>query len=146
MNRSKPSRRHFLRATAQGTLLAGGLCQFSGSPLGAVLGANTKIRLGFIGVGGKGQHAIGICSALRHRVEIVALCDVYGGSLRKALDLAPVDRRRVRQYRDFRQLLDQKDIDAVVISTPDHWHALTMVYACMAGQDFYLEKPVSHRV
>lgn len=146
MGRPKPSRRRFLRATAKGTLLAGGLCQLPVSSFGTALGASTKIRIGLIGVGGKGQHAIGICNALRHRIEIVALCDVYGGSLQKALALAPVNRSRVRQYHDFRHLLEQKDVDAVVISTPDHWHALTMIHACMAGKDVYLEKPVSHRL
>jgi predicted dehydrogenase len=126
---------------------------------GHVLGANEQVRLGFIGVGNRG------CQLLRGFLaqpdaKIVALCDVYEPYLNGALDrldsrFAGLGKRipqmpkldsDVARTKDFRAVLDRKDIDAVVIATPDHWHALQMIAACKAGKDVYVEKPLSMTV
>src|SRR5271170_8037801 len=121
-----------------------------------VLGASDQVRLGFIGVGNRG------CQLLRGFLaqpdaKIVALCDVYEPYLNAAYDrldprFSGLGKRipqmsklegDVARVKDFRAILDRKDIDAVVIATPDHWHAIQMISACKAGKDVYVEKPLS---
>lgn len=102
-------------------------------------GANERVRLGFIGVGNRGDQVLD--AFLKHPdCEVVALCDLS----KPFMDFAA---RKTggspKQFHDYRRLLDMKDIDAVVISTPDHWHALQAVDACRAGKDVYVEKPLS---
>ena len=104
-----------------------------------VLGANGRIRLGFIGLGNRGDQVLD--GFLGHKdAEVVAICDLY----RPYLDFAA---RKIggapKQYADYRKVLEQKDVDAVVICTPDHWHALQTIEACQAGKDVYVEKPLS---
>lgn len=127
------SRRSFTQATAAASFA------LSAAQTGRVLGANDRVRLGFIGVANRGGQLL---SAFRPHadMEVVALCDVHQPTLEKAaqrLDNKP------RRFADFRKLLDDKDIDAVVIATPDHWHALQTIAACRAGKDVYVEKPLS---
>src|ERR1700720_4088513 len=98
--------------------------------------SNERIRLGFIGVGNRGDQLLD--AFLVHKdAEITALCDVYQSYLEAAQKKVG---GRARVYADFRKLLDQHDLDAVVIATPDHWHALTFLAACRAGKDVYVEK------
>jgi predicted dehydrogenase len=123
---------------------------------GRVLGANEQVRLGFIGVGNRG------CQLLKgflaqSDAKVVALCDVYEPYLNGAYDhvdprFAGLGKRipqmpaiagDVARVKDFREVLDRKDVDAVVIATPDHWHAIQMIAACKAGKDVYVEKPLS---
>ncbi len=105
----------------------------------AALGANERIRLGFIGVGGRGKGLLK--TFLRHGdAEVVAVCDVYEPHARQASELTE---GKADQYADFRRVIDRKDVDAVVIATPDHWHAIQTTIACKAGKDVYCEKPVS---
>jgi len=106
---------------------------------GSVLGANDRIGVGVIGPGRQGQ---GDMKAFMRQpgVKLVALCDVYGTNLNRA---AAEAKQEVATYKDFRQVLDRKDIDVVVIATPDHWHALPTIMACQAGKDVYVEKPIS---
>lgn len=100
--------------------------------------ANEKIILGIIGCGGRGQSHIEWFG--RHAdVEIGAVCDVYDKHLEQAVEKTG---GKAKAYKDFRHLLDQKDIDAVVIATPPHWHPLISIYACQAGKDVYCEKPI----
>ena len=132
----KVTRRTFNRA---GAATAMGLTALQTTK---VLGANDRIRLGFIGVANRGGQLI---NAFSHHadMEIVALCDIAQSTLDK------VHQRlggKPRTYHDFRELIDQKDIDAVVIATPDHWHPIMMITACNAGKDVYVEKPVSYTV
>lgn len=102
------------------------------------VGANDRIVLGFIGTGRQGQG--NMKSMLKQPdANIAAICDVYAPNLAKAAAVAP----NAEKYTDFRKILDRKDINAVVISTPDHWHALQTVMACQAGKDVYVEKPSS---
>lgn len=104
-----------------------------------VLGANDRVRLGFIAVGNRGDQVLD--AFLVHKdQEVVAVCDIwqpYMDFASKKIGSSP------RQFKDYRQVLDVKDIDAVVINTPDHWHALQTIHACQAGKDVYVEKPLS---
>lgn len=106
---------------------------------GRVLGANDRVRLGFIGVGNRGDQVLD--AFLPHKdMEIVAICDIYEPYVDFAAKKSGGQPARLK---DYRKILDRKDVDAVVISTPDHWHALQMIQACDAGKDVYVEKPLS---
>jgi predicted dehydrogenase len=104
-----------------------------------VLGANERVRVGVIGVGNRGDQVLD--AFLAHKdAEVVAICDIY----RPYVDFAAAKAGgQPRTFSDYRALLDLKDVDAVVICTPDHWHALQMIHACEAGKDVYVEKPLS---
>jgi predicted dehydrogenase len=101
-----------------------------------------KIVLGFIGVGGMGTGLVNTFKAFP-QVEIGAVCDVYEPHLSRAQSAAG---GKAATYGDFRRVLDRKDIDAVVIATPDHWHGIPTILACQAGKDIYCEKPLAHRI
>ncbi|HPY30251.1 MAG TPA: Gfo/Idh/MocA family oxidoreductase [Verrucomicrobiota bacterium] len=104
-----------------------------------VRGANERVRLGFIGVGNRGDQVLD-AFLKQPDAEVVAICDVY----QPYLDFAAAKLgNQPKQFTDYRKLLELKDVDAVVISTPDHWHALQTIHACAAGKDIYLEKPMS---
>ncbi|MCS6976593.1 MAG: Gfo/Idh/MocA family oxidoreductase [Gemmatales bacterium] len=125
------TRREFSKAMAAGTatLWAGG----------KVLGAGDRIRLGFIGVGNRGDQLLDAFRA-QQDCEITAVCDLHQPYLDFAVNKLG---GKAAQFKDYRALLDSKDVDAVVIATPDHWHALQTIHACMAGKDVYVEKPLS---
>jgi len=104
-----------------------------------------QVRVGCIGVGAQGQANL---KAIRK--QVVAVCDVDRNRLAKvakeheqAAASAPEVNRSILAVEDYRRLLDRKDLDAVLISTPDHWHALQVIHACQAGKDVYCEKPLS---
>ncbi len=104
-----------------------------------VLGANERVRLGVIGVGGRGKSLVKTFQ--KHRdAQVVAVCDVYAPHVREAGELVG---READQYRDFRMVIERNDVDAIVIATPDHWHAIQTITACAAGKDVYCEKPAS---
>lgn len=113
---------------------------------GASRSPNDRLVMGLIGCGGMGQantqHFMGFPD-----VEFAAVCDVdeshIGGI---AGEIEKKYGRRPDGYKDYRRVLDRKDIDAVVIATPDHWHALNLIHACEAGKDAYQEKPISHNI
>jgi hypothetical protein len=108
---------------------------------GQIKGANDRISLGFIGVGGRGFQ--NLRSAINEpNTRISAVCDVYQANLEVAATEAERNGHKPKSVADFRDVLADKSIDAVVISTPDHWHALMTVEACKAGKDVYVEKPV----
>lgn len=104
--------------------------------------ANEAITLGFIGVGGMGSGLLNIFKKFPD-VRVAAVCDVYEPHALKAKEAAG---GKPEVYGDFRKVLDRKDIDAVVVATPDHWHAIPTILAAQAGKDIYCEKPLSHRV
>jgi predicted dehydrogenase len=121
------------------TAAGAGIAAATALSAGRVLGANDRLRLGFIGLGNRGDQVLS--AFLEHKdAEVSAICDIY----QPYLDFAA---RKIgtspEQFRDYRKLLDRRDLDAVVICTPDHWHALQMVHACQAGKDVYVEKPLS---
>jgi predicted dehydrogenase len=102
-------------------------------------GASDRVRLGFIGLGNRGDQVLD--AFLEHKdCEVVALCDLSPAYMEFASKKAGTT---PKQFKDYRQLLDMKEVDAVVIATPDHWHALQAVAACQAGKDVYVEKPLS---
>jgi predicted dehydrogenase len=107
-----------------------------------------QINVGAIGINGMGWANVN--AALKvPGVNLVAICDVDKNVLdKRKADLAKmnVDASKVSVYTDYRKLLEQKDIDVVIIGTPDHWHALQMIHACEAGKDVYVEKPVGNSI
>jgi predicted dehydrogenase len=106
---------------------------------GRVAGANDRVRMGWIGSGGRGRQDL--ATFLKQPdADPVAICDLYEPFREKAIEMAG---GRPKAFTDFRRLLEQKDIDAVVVATPDHWHALIAIAACEAGKDVYCEKPLS---
>jgi predicted dehydrogenase len=130
---AKPHRRAFHRAATAATL------SLAASSYRGIAGANDRVRLGFIGVGNRGDQLLD--AFLVHKdCQAVALCDVYAPYLEAANKKLG---GTAKLFQDYRQLLSQNAIDAVVIATPDHWHALQFVDACRAGKDVYVEKPTS---
>jgi predicted dehydrogenase len=104
--------------------------------------ANDKIGIAIIGCGGMGRMDLTDFHK-QPDVEIRAVCDVFRPAVEQARAMTG---NKAETYSDFRRVLDRKDIDAVVVATPDHWHALIMTMACAAGKDVYVEKPISHNV
>lgn len=102
-------------------------------------GANERITVGFIGIGAMGSGNLDF--AMRAGAQAVAVCDVYAPHLERAVAAAAKAGQQVKAHTDFREVLADKSIDAVCISTPDHWHAYMAVEACKAGKDVYVEKP-----
>src|SRR6266478_436198 len=130
------TRRDFLRTsalTASGLLLAG--CQ---SPTLRKLSANEKLNIGIIGTNNRARANI---SGVEHE-NIVALCDINDAFLAATKEKFP----RAKTYNDFRKLREQKDVDAVVISTADHTHAVATAAALRLGKHVYCEKPLTHTV
>src|SRR5215510_9097353 len=109
---------------------------------GRVKGANDRVATGHIGIGAMGSSNLGFALKLPD-VEPVAVCDVYQPHLEKAVATASKAGKTVKAVKDFREILADKSIDAVCISTPDHWHAYMTVEACKAGKDVFVEKPAS---
>jgi predicted dehydrogenase len=105
-------------------------------------GANERIRAAFIGTGNRGGQLIEAAMPL-NTIDIVALSDVYAPHAAKWKDKLGSN---VTAHSDYRELLDRKDIDAIFIATPEHWHALQTIDACRAGKDVYVEKPLSYTI
>jgi predicted dehydrogenase len=137
------SRRRFLRnATlyAGSTALAG---PFIRSVRAGEPGPNDKIRLGVIGTGNMGRGDLE-CFLRNPDVDCVVLCDLDDAMLAEGLKVCVAKARpQPAVTKDFRRVLDRSDVDAVLIATPDHWHALPTVMACQAGKDVYVEKPLA---
>lgn len=101
-----------------------------------------RIRVAVIGCGGMGRMNL-VDFQKQPDAEIAAVCDVWEANARRALELTA---GRAAVYQDYRRVLERRDVDAVVVATPDHWHPLITIEACAAGKDVYVEKPVSHNV
>jgi predicted dehydrogenase len=130
-------RRQFIQRAA-GSALASA-ASFSA---GRVLGANNRVNVGLIGCGGRCMTDADLLRQVPD-VAVVAACDVYEPHAAGARAWAGDG---CQSYSDFRKLLEDKDIDAVLVATPDHWHAGVTVLACQAGKDVYVEKPLAHSV
>ena len=127
----KTSRRAFLAATA--------------AAHGRILGANDRIQIGCVGVGGNG---FGMLEALVERsgeagatVQVVAVSDIYEKRKERARQAAKLSQRQI--HHDYREVIGNKDVDAVFLSVPDHWHARMAIEAMAAGKDVYLQKPMT---
>ncbi len=108
--------------------------------------ANDRVRVGLIGLRSRGTELAQLFAANKG-AEIVAVCDIDDANFAKPIKaIEAAGGKTPRTEKDFRKLLDDKEIDAVVNATPDHWHALIAVLACRAGKDVYTEKPASHNV
>jgi predicted dehydrogenase len=125
------------RRAFQHTALALGAASLASAPLRAA--ASERVGVGFIGLGNRGDQVLSAFLA-QPDVDVVALCDVYEPYLAAALEKSG---GKAKTMRDYRRLLELPEVQAVVISTPDHWHALQFVDACRAGKDVYVEKPLS---
>lgn len=106
-----------------------------------ILGAGDRPNLGLIGAGGRGRFLAGEFKEIGF--QIPAVCDVYTPNLEAGLKLASTG---AQGHKDYRRLLDDKSIDAVVVATPDHWHAQMVIDAVHAGKDVYVEKPLCHTI
>ncbi|NOR67104.1 MAG: gfo/Idh/MocA family oxidoreductase, partial [Woeseiaceae bacterium] len=140
------SRRKFLTNSIAAT--AGSYVAISSQPsfVTGVRGANNEVRIAVAGINGRGGGHIKNFQGLSG-VKIVALCDPDTKVLAKRVDECKKKyNTNVAGYADIRELLDSKDIDALIIATPNHWHSLMTVYACQAGKHVYVEKPVSHSI
>jgi predicted dehydrogenase len=107
---------------------------------------NDKVTVALIGCGGMGRYNLSDFMRVPE-VEVAAVCDVDEAHIKDAMeDVKKAGRavEKVKGEKDFRKVLDRKDIDAVIVGTPDHWHAYVLIAACGAGKDVYCEKPLSH--
>jgi predicted dehydrogenase len=131
-------RREFIKHAISGTAVA------STAAISAtrIVGANERVVVGLIGCGGRGMTVAGLMRDVPG-VEFAAVCDVFETNAAAAREWAGP---RATAFKDFRKLLEQKDVDAVLIATPDHWHAIPTVLACQAGKDVYVEKPLAHNI
>src|SRR5262245_24522241 len=133
------NRRTFLGASALTTLAAASGRAWASSPA-------ERVRVAVIGIRSRGVDLARSFSK-DENAEVVAVCDIdeslFGKPVKAVQDITG---KGPRTEKDFRRLLDDKEIDAVAIATPDHWHALMTVLACQAGKDVYCEKPASHNL
>ena len=135
---SSMTRRSFLKQTS---LAAAAMVALA--PRARVLGANDEVRVAVVGFNAQGKVHL---KALRELagVRVVALCDCDRAVLDRELAAAKKRNESVEGYTDIRRLLESKDVDAITTATPDHWHALATIWACQAGKDVYVEKPLSY--
>ena len=139
------TRRGFLETAgvATGAVVAAGT--FAHPAIGKVKGANDRLNFAILGPGGRAQAHIGVLLAMKNEekpVDIIAVADVYETNREKAKKRTGCKQAEV----DYRKVLDNKDVDAVVIGTPDHWHARMSIDAMEAGKDVYCEKPMTHTI
>ncbi|WP_165233089.1 Gfo/Idh/MocA family protein [Aquisphaera insulae] len=156
--RTKVSRRAFLETTGAVTGAAMAAGTFAHPAVGAVKGANEKLNIAILGPGGRAQEHIRILKHIRDEtklIDVVGLADVWDGNPEvghglypsaKKLGLDAEGKDKDRITKDYRKLLENKDIDLVLIATPDHWHAKMSIDAMEAGKDVYCEKPMTHTI
>ena len=132
------NRRTFLSHAAKSASLVSATALSAGK----VLGANNRVRIALIGCGGRGTHVAKLMAQVPG-AEFVGACDVYDENAKKALEWMGTGAQAAK---DFRKVLERKDVDAVLVGAPDHWHAIPTVLACEAGKDVYVEKPLAHNI
>jgi len=154
MENTNPSRRSFIKdsaaATAAAVVLGGTPVIARAQVAGNQPGPNSRLRLGFIGVGGRAQTHLDSAIELQNKagkVEIAAVCDVFNRYRRESTrKVRRATRHAPTRAGDYREIINDPTIDAVVISTPDHWHAKQTIDALAAGKHVYCEKPMTHSV
>ena len=134
---------HFNRRTfLKGTVLTAASLALSARSWGQVAGANGDVRVAVVGLNGRGKNHLKSLSEIKG-VRVVALCDVDKAVLAKT---AATLGGGVKTFTDIRELLASPEIDAITVATPNHWHSLMGIWACQAGKDVYVEKPISHNI
>ena len=138
------SRRSFIKST----FAAAGAVTFGGLISSKVLGANDRINFGVIGTGGMGtSHVRSLVNrSAEDNIQVIAVCDCYRSRITRARNICREKGNKAEGYIDYRKLLDNKDIDAVLIATPDHWHSRISIDAMEAGKHVYCEKPLTLNV
>lgn len=137
----KETRRSFLKKTGITSVVAGGLVNLNPR----AIGANEKVQLALIGARHQGRYDA--VHAIKDGAEIKTICDLDGEVLQTVgSKIKEAQNREAGLVKDFRRVLDDKEIDAVIIATPDHWHAIITILACQAGKDIYVEKPLSQTI
>jgi predicted dehydrogenase len=122
-------------------MMRAGAAALTAASYSRVLGANDRIHLGLVGAGGRGTSVMRTFQKFPE-VRVTAVCDVYGARVRRAQGHA----EGARGFGDHRKLLEVKELDAVLIGTPDHWHAAVAIDSMRAGKDVYVEKPLTLRI
>lgn len=143
----KISRRDFVKQAGFATagLMVGGL-GISNKSYGQIIGANDKVRVAVLGLNGRGKSHVESYMNVPN-CEVATLCDVDLNVARKAqANFEKTYKTKVAIEQDMRKVLEDPNIDAVSLATPNHWHALQTVWACQAGKDVYVEKPATHNV
>jgi predicted dehydrogenase len=108
---------------------------------GTILGANDLVRTAIIGAGGRGRYLTAQFKEIG--AEMTAVCDIYEANLAAGLKVASTG---AKGFTDYRKLLEDRGVDAVIVATPDHWHARMTIDAVEAGKDVYVEKPMAHQI
>ncbi len=149
---NNPLRRGFLQSLASASIVGMSQANYScqaipqGANLVARAQASNRVRVGIVGAGGRAASLIE-SFARNPQAEIVSIADLDANRLPGGLDLAERHQgKRPLGVSDFRRLIDDPSIDALVVGTPDHWHAIPTILACQAGKDVYVEKPDSHNI
>src|ERR1051325_7511192 len=133
----EPTRRHFAKTAAAAIATS----QFP------ILGANDRVNIGIAGLGGRGNDHIGFYGTLDSDCRIAAICDVNQAAREKAnARILKAKGYSSKEYNDMRDMFASKDVDAVSLPLPNHWHALATIWACQAGKDVYVEKPACHNI
>ena len=136
------TRRQFMKRASAASVIA----LSAEAATGAQESPNERISVGFVGVAGRAGSLLRMFAA-QQDVDIVALADIDAGRLGSGIETVKQRKRRTpASYGDFRKLIDDPSIDALVVGTPDHWHAIPTIMACMAGKDVYVEKPDGHNM
>ena len=147
MTNSSKSRRSFIKKTAASSALfvAGGILPaFSAKSYARIVGANEKINVSVMGVNSRGD-ALAQNFASQDNCNVIHVCDVDSRAITKCLtSLKDIQALKAKPYADFRRSLESKDVDALVIAAPDHWHAPAALIAMDAGKHVYVEKPCGH--
>jgi predicted dehydrogenase len=136
----KTNRRRFIAGAGAGIAGAGLLTAKS---YARVIGANERVQLGIIGSGGRGRSLMRSFQRFADQCEFIHVCDVYEPNIKEALKLS---RENAKSTMDYKELLANKDVIAIVNATPDHWHANVLLDAVAAGKDVYTEKPFSYSI
>ena len=137
----KTTRRTFLKRSCA----AVGAAALTAASHGRTLGANAEVRVAVIGFNGQGKVHLRSLRGLPG-VRVTALCDADRAVLDRGLQESKDSGENARGYADVRKLMEDKNVDAVTTATPDHWHALVTIWACQAGKDVYVEKPLCHNL
>ena len=138
------TRRTFLKTSGK-TAAGLGAAAYTAARAKQVLGAGERINVALIGCGGRGRYVM--YGLAEQGARITYLCDLLDSRLQTtARFLAKVQQAKAKPVKDMQAVFDAKNVDAVIVATPDHWHGPATIRACQAGKDVYVEKPPSHNI